>query len=353
MRWTRRLSALLLLAGCATPPTSTAPRAVLWPMPPELPRYIHEGSLRSLANVMPDDDAARLRRLLAGPGAETEEVLAKPLAVAARAGRVFVTDTVKRRIVVFDNPRRKVFEFGLRPPGELVKPRGIAVDAQRRVYVADSGRRQVVVYDDLGLYSHTVGDGTHLEHPSGVAANADGSRVYVVDRGSNESDQHRIQVFDAAGRHIRQIGMRGDAPGRFNIPVQAAVGPDGRLYVLDAGNFRVQVFSPEGEHLHAFGQAGSGLGQFSRPRGLAVDARGAVYVSDAGFANVQVFDERGRLLLPLGERGLEGGPGRFVLPGGIAADETGRVFVVDQYLRKIEVFRALDEAEGRRLAAAG
>jgi DNA-binding beta-propeller fold protein YncE len=264
MLWHRLLSGVLLLAGCATPPPATPPRAVLWPMPPEQPRYIHEGTLRSVANVMPDNDTTRLRRLLTGPGAETEEVLAKPMAVAARGGRVFVTDTVKRRVVVFDNPRRKVFEFGLRPPGELVKPQGIALDAQRHVYVADAGRRQVVVYDDLGLYSHTVGNGDLLEHPTGVATNADGSRIYVVDRGSNESSKHRIQMFDATGRHIRQIGMRGDAPGQFNIPVQAAVGPDGRLYVLDAGNFRVQVFSAEGDYLHAFGQAGTALGQIGR-----------------------------------------------------------------------------------------
>lgn len=339
--------ACLGLLACSQAPTEPArPPGLVWPMPPEQARYRYEASLRSASSVMAESESERLKRMLTGSAMPTETILEKPLAVAARGGRVFVADTVKRRIVVFDNPRRKVFEFGLRAPGELVKPLAIAVDDRRQVYVADASRRQVVVYDDLGLYRRAFGSAEHLEHPVGVAASRDGSRIYVVDRGSNESANHRVQVYDAEGRHLMQIGTRGSADGQFNVPVQAAVGPEGRLYVLDAGNFRVQIFSADGTFIRRFGQAGNGLGQFSRPRGLAVDSDGTCYVSDAGFANIQVFDPLGRLLLPLGQRGLAGGPGRFVLPGGVAVDETGRVFIVDQYLRKVEVLKRLSDAEG-------
>lgn len=318
-------------------------------MPPELPRYQYEASLTSVASVMLESDSDRFRRLATGASLPIDPILEKPIAVAARGGRVYVADSVKRRIVVFDNPRRKVFEFGLRPPGELLKPLGIALDAAGRVYVADATRRQIVIYDSLGLYQSAIGDKSLLEHPVAVTANADGSRIYVVDRGSNESRNHRVQIFDTAGKHLGQIGRRGAGDGEFNVPVQAAVADDGQLYVLDAGNFRVQVFTPEGVYLRSFGSAGNGLGQFARPRGLALDSAGLVYVSDAGFANVQVFDTAGNLLLPLGERDLEGGPGRFVLPAGIAVDETRRVFIVDQYLRKVEVLRGLNKAQGRAL----
>jgi DNA-binding beta-propeller fold protein YncE len=322
-------------------------------MPPELPRFQYEASLRSAASVMVETDADRFRRLATGTALPIDSILEKPIAVAARGGRAYVADSVKRRVVVFDNPRRKVFEFGLRPPGELAKPVGIALDGQGRVYVADATRRQVVVYDALGLYQLAIGDKSLLEHPVAVAASADGGRVYVVDRGSNESAHHRVQMFDGAGRHLGQIGRRGGGDGEFNVPVAAAMGPDGRLYVLDAGNFLIQVFAPDGAFARAFGGAGNGLGQLARPRGLALDDEGLVYVSDASFANVQVFDARGDLLLPLGERDMAGGPGRFVLPAGLAVDETRRLFVVDQYLRKVDVLRRLGEAEGRRLMGGG
>lgn len=341
-----------LLAACASAPVDAPKaRAPLWPMPPELPRFQYEASLRSAASVLVESESDRFRRLATGASLPIDPILEKPIAVAARGGRVYVADSVKRRIVVFDNPRRRVFEFGLRPPGELAKPLGINLDGLGRVYVADATRRQVVVYDSLGLYQRVIGDKTLLEHPVAVAASTDGGRVYVVDRGSNESAHHRVQMFDGTGRHLRQIGRRGGGDGEFNVPVQAAVGADGHLYVLDAGNFRIQVFSPEGGFLRAFGGAGNGLGQLARPRGLALDAEGLIYVSDASFANVQVFDDQGNLLLPLGERDLDGGPGRFVLPAGLAVDETRRLFVVDQYLRKVEVLRRLSETEGRRLMA--
>ena len=285
---------------------------------------------------------------MTGESIPTEPILEKPAGIAASQGLVYVADTVKRRIVVFDIIRRKVFEMGLRPPGDLGKPLSIAVDENGLVYAVDASRKEVVVYDHLGLYQRTVGSPAQLEYPVGIAVSPDGKRIYVVDRANNESLNHRIQVFDETGQLVKTIGKRGGQPGEFNVPVQAALGPDGTLHVLDAGNFRIQAFSPAGEYLREFGSVGNGLGQLARPRGLAIDRDGNIYVTDASFANVQVFDPQGQLLLPMGTHGIEGGPGKFALPSGIAIDESGRVFVADQYLRKVEVLRRLSESEARK-----
>jgi DNA-binding beta-propeller fold protein YncE len=276
----------------------------------------------------------------------------KPIAVAAREGRIYVADTAQRRVVVFDVPRRRVFALGLRAPGTLAKPAALAIDGRRLLYVADSSLRKVLVYDALGLYQRTIGDPQALRRPTGVAVTAAGDRVYVVDRADNDSDQHRVLAYDADGRMLAEIGRRGSGPGEFNIPVQAAVAPDGTLWVLDAGNFRVQAFNTEGRFLRAFGQVGNALGQFSRPRGLACDADGNVYVSDAGFGNVQVFNSQGRLLITLGRAGRFDRPGRYGLVHGVGVDETGRVYIVDQYFNKVEVLRRLGEAEARALLSA-
>ena len=131
------------------------------------------------------------------------------------------------------------------------------------------------------------------------------------------------------------------------------MGPDGTLWVLDAGNFRVQAFDTEGVPLRAFGAVGTGLGQLARPRGLTVDRDGLVYVSDATFCNIQVFTPDGALLLAIGTRGERDAPGRFLLPAKLAADETGRLYIIDQYFHKVEVVRRLSDDEGRRLQAQG
>lgn len=340
----------LVLVSCAPAPPVKDEKTtqLLWPPPPELPRYTWEASLISPASVMVETEQARLRRVMTGESIPTEPILEKPAGIAASQGLVYVADTVKRRIVVFDIVRRKVFEMGLRPPGNLIKPLALAIDGNGLVYAVDASRKEVVIYDHLGLFQRTVGSPALLEYPVGIAVSPDGKRIYVVDRANNESLNHRVQVFDETGQLVKTIGRRGGQPGEFNVPVQAALGTDGTLHVLDAGNFRVQAFSPAGEYLREFGSVGNGLGQFARPRGLAIDRDNNIYVTDASFANVQVFNSQGQLLLPMGMHGIEGGPGKFVLPSGIAIDEAGRVYVADQYLRKVEVLRRLPENEARQ-----
>jgi DNA-binding beta-propeller fold protein YncE len=346
----RDLSLWLLgsaLAGCAAPPVrrQSSPSPV-WPVPPEQPRYAHEATLRNAASAADDSPATRLRQSLTGEGEAAS--FGKPAAVAVSRGRVYVGDTEGRRIFVFDLARRRSFAFGTRREGELRKPAGIAVDANGIVHVVDASARRLVVYDAIGLFQRAIDGAAEWVRPTGVAVSADGARLHVVDTGGVESDAHRVLSYDAQGRLLRSIGRRGEAAGEFNLPVDAALAPDGLLWVLDAGNFRLQAFDEQGRFVRAFGSPGNGLGQFGRPRGLAIDREGLIYVSDASFGNVQVFQADGQLLLALGSRAAQDGPGRFSLPSGVACDETGRVYVVDQFFHKVEVLRRLGDAEGQQ-----
>lgn len=346
-------AASALLASCSTAPPSAGKDESerLWPMPPELPRFAYETTLRSLADVQDVTEQSRLRHLLSGTRPSESNVLEKPSTVAARDGRVFVADSVRRSIVVFDAPRRKVFMFGLRAPATLAKPTGIALDRRGLVYVADATLRRVFVYDALGLHQRTIGAPAQLQRPTGVAASPDGSRIYVIDRGDNDSDLHRVVMYRGDGTLVKEIGRRGKRDGEFNVPVQAVVSPDGNLHVLDAGNFRVQTFDADGNYLRSFGQVGTGFGQFARPRALACDDEGRLYVTDASFGNVQIFTDRGELLLAIGRGGPLDVPGRYGIIGGVAVDNTGRIYVVDQMFAKVEVIRRVSEQEGRALQA--
>lgn len=342
----RRFNTALLglaVAGCQSRPAAPVKTAgpVVWPAPPDPPRFRHEATLRNAASVAEGSGGALMQRLLTGDDA-SRNTFAKPMGVAAHQGRVFVTDTEGRRVFVFDVPRRKTFQFGFRREGALKMPAGIAVDAQGTVYVVDSSARRLVIYDALGLYLRHI-DGDDWAHPTAVAVSPDGGRICVVDTDRVDSDSHRIYVHAADGRRLQVIGRRGEAAGEFNLPTDAALAPDGTLWVLDAGNFRVQAFDRDGAPLRQFGSVGSGLGQFARPRGLAVDAQGLVYVSDASFCNVQVFQPGGELLLAIGARGEQDAPGRYLLPSKLACDERGFLYVVDQYFHKVDVIRRLGD----------
>lgn len=355
--WKKRLllaGAALLLAAC----TSTTvkdnkveeePDVLFWPSPPDLPRFGYETALRSAADLIEESENKRLARQFTGEAIKADPAFSKPYGIAARNGKIYITDTVSRSVTVFDVPRRKVYYMGLRDPGALAKPSGIALDKEMRVYVADVTARQVNIYDSLGLFLHSVGGPKDLERPTGVAVNAAGNRIYVIDRSMNEDTNHRVVVYDDTGRKLFVIGERGTGEGKFNVPVQGAVGPDGTLYVLDAGNFRVQAFDPDGKFLRAWGKIGNNLGDLMRPRGIGVDDEGNVYVTDAAFGNIQIFNSKGQLLMVIGSSGIKDRPGRYSLPGGVAVDETGRLYVTDQYFSKVEVFRRLTEKEGERI----
>jgi DNA-binding beta-propeller fold protein YncE len=320
----------------------------MWPLPPELPRYLYEGSLRNAGSVRDESPGSQMFRSLTGVNNDGAS-FGKPLAVAARNGRVYVTDTEGRRVFVFDLRRRRTFSFGLRFEGELKKPAGIATDASGLVYVVDSTARRVVVFDALGLYVSSI-DGTRdWVRPSAIAVTPDGQRIHVLDTGGVESNTHCVWTYAHDGRALGALGRRGREPAEFNLPTDLTVGPDGALWVLDAGNFRVQAFDAERRFVRQFGSLGTSVGQLARPRGIAVDRDGLVYVSDATFCNVQVFQPDGQLLLTIGSRADRDAPGRYLLPARLACDETGRLYVVDQFLHKVEVLRRLSDAEGHRL----
>lgn len=318
----------------------------LWPEPPEQPRLVFQTVLRSLADIRRENESEKLKRLATGRGISTELVYEKPASIAARGGRIYVADPPNRSIVVFDVPRGRLFRFGVRPPHVMQQPNSLAIDDAGRVYALDSKAKKVMVFDALGLFLFEVGDPKAFTRPVGVAVSGDGTRIYVVDRGSLRDDDHKVVVYSPSGELVQTLGQRGSEEGRFNIPLEAAVAPDGSLAVLDSGNFRVQIFDAEGRFVRAFGGLGNAMGQLSRPRGLAIDRDGNIYVSDANFNNVQIFNPQGQLLLTLGGMDMRGGPGQFALVGALAADDGGYVYVADMFFKKIEVYRRLSDAEG-------
>jgi len=340
---------VLLLAACAGPSTPLAEvEKPVFPQPPDPPRFYYERTISTSIDVEIESGESAFERMVTG-SQRIGVGMSKPFGVAVHQGRVFVSDSISRQVFAFDVREARFFEIGIRDPGQLAKPMGVAVDAQGNLYVCDATLKQVLKYDRDGNYQRHFGEPEMFDRPAGVAVDPDGGRVYVVDTGGVASQRHQVSVFDTlSGELLRTISRRGDQDGELNLPRDATVGVDGNLYVVDGGNFRVQVFSPEGAFLRGFGEVGRQGGQFSRPKGIGADADGNVYVADTAFGNFQIFDPEGRLLLAVGRRDSRNGPANFMLPAGLAVDEDGRVYMIDQFFKKVDVFRpaALGEDEG-------
>ena len=77
-------------------------------------------------------------------------------------------------------------------PGQLFRPKGVAVDSKGRLYISDSYMNVIQVFDDEGRFLHLLkigGPARAMESPTGIAI-GDDNRLYVV-----ETLNNRVSVF--------------------------------------------------------------------------------------------------------------------------------------------------------------
>jgi len=229
-------------------------------------------------------------------------------------------------------------EFGI-APGQFSAPCDVAVDERGNIYVSDSWNHRIQRFSPEGkLLAHwgkkaNIWDlkKDELYYPKGIAVDTDGN-VYVAD-----SADHRIIKYSPEGKVLFVVGEEGKTALRFHIPLDVATDLQDNLYITDSGNHRIQKLTSNGEYVNRWGEEGRKPGQFNRPSGVAVDREGRVYVVDSGNHRVQVFDSAGKLLTLFGKRGK--GPGEFESPESIAIGPDGKIYVLDWGNNRIQVFQ--------------
>jgi len=332
--------ACALLVACAAGPQTAEPEPErFFPPPPAVPVYVFEHSVFGSDDLAQQSSGGGFLATLVGVQRGGGQGLTRPLALAARQGRVAVVNALDQAVSVFDFARHQFVRWDLSSDGAQRNLVGVSVDRQGRWYVADAMANVVLVLSDQGQVQRRIGGTRWLSRLVNVAVDPAGQRVYAIDQTGRT---HRIRVFDATtGSLLGDVGEDGSEAALLNLPVDAAVGPDGRLYVVDSGNFRVAVFDRDGKYLFDFGSAGKRPGQFARPKEIAIDTHGRVYVADAGHGDVQVFDAQGKFLFTVGTRADQGASATYMLPAGVALDGDERLYVLDQWYVKLDVYRPL------------
>lgn len=205
-----------------------------------------------------------------------------PVAVAKRNGTIFVADSGLAAIVAFSDEGKLLFTITNR----LQRPAGLAISGER-LFVVDSVRQAVLVFDLKGNFLSEFGKrGTGLgefNYPTHIASDREG-HLFITD-----SMNARVEVLGNAGKFQSQIGSAGDAPGHFGRPKGAAVDSFGHIYVIDGLFDTVQVFGRGGQLLLNFGGSGSRPGEFWLANGVAISRTNEIYVADAYNRRVQVF----------------------------------------------------------------
>ncbi|MGQ0524691.1 MAG: 6-bladed beta-propeller [Betaproteobacteria bacterium] len=336
----------LLLAGCAaTEPRvlhfgmEDAPegRRLMWPPPPEIPRFLYAGRLVGEENFRSPAAEGFMRRLASFLlGEKPLTVLQRPQSGTVDAkGRILVTDASRQAVFVFDTVAGDLMVWD-KADGliNFVAPVGIATGHDGDILVADAELGVVVRLDSRGNPQRTIGRGV-LKRPTGLAYDATQRRIFVAD-----TRAHDIKVFSEDGRLLNTIGRHGEADGEFNFPTHIAYAR-GELYVTDTMNSRIQVFSDGGSRWRlTFGRRGLFVGNLVRPKGVTVDSDGNIYVVESYYDHLLVFNRNGEFLMGIG--GLGQDTGKFYLPSGAWTDSRNRVFVADMFNGRVVLFQYLE-----------
>ncbi len=303
----RLLCALVILpalAGCASMGVTADP--VYFPPPPGSPRVVHLKSFNRLHDLVPVRGSLLeiLRSGSVSPYVQT------PAGVAFHSDHLYVCDTGINVVHDWDLATGRARRIGHSGDIVLVKPVAVAVDEAGTVYVADTGRGELVAFDAAGRFIRAFRPPDCDEYrPVSVAVSQ--LRLYVADIAA-----HRIDVFSTDdGIHEGSFGGIGGEPGRFYFPMGVALDAAGHIFVSDSMNARVQAFDAGHNPVGSIGRPGNRYGDMGKPRNLALGPDGVVFIADVAFAHIHLFNKQGRLLMLLG--GPDDQPGGTPMPVGV------------------------------------
>jgi phospholipase C len=212
-------------------------------------------------------------------------VLRHPDGVAVdSAGDIWVADTGHDQIVEFSPSGRELQSFGSEGSGngQLDHPQGLAFDSAGNIWVADQDNNRIEEFSATGSYLSQIAVAT----PDGIAIDQTGN-LWVSS--PSYADGNAVYEFTPAGTNLEYYGSTQASYGAFSNTAGIAIGPAGRIYVVNADYSLVTVLNPDGSFYTEFGlqsDPANAAQDLSFPQGIAVTAGGTVYVADSGNGRV-------------------------------------------------------------------
>jgi sugar lactone lactonase YvrE len=320
--------------------------------------------------------------------------LAAPFGVAVRSdGTVFIAERDAERVraiqggnlvtVAGDGIAGFGGDGGPAADATFDGTKGLALDAQGNMYIADSANNRIRKVDTNGVVSTIAGNGTTTYGVDDVPATVvglDGPSDVVVDGAGNviftDTNHHRIRFVDPQGDIHLLVGTGDPSFGADGAPaaqtaIQHPTGltwdPNGSLVFADFDNNRIRRLKDDGtlETIAGNGQQGfAGDGgpatqaSLYNPVDMAFDAQGELFIADFRNQRVRKIDASG-IITTIAGTGQAAGSADFQPatiatlngPTDVAVDSTGNVLIVDSgsnRVRRVSPRGVIDSIGGQR-----
>jgi len=245
-------------------------------------------------------------------------------------GSLWVAERENHRIQKFSPDGTSLLIIGKKGTGPLQfsSPDSLAVDAAGNIFVADTWNHRIQKISKTGKFLTWWGsknwkvasrDGEFFG-PRGVAVDSQGN-VYVADTGN-----HRIQKFNNVGKFIKAWGSKGPGDDQLNEPIGIAVDNKDFVYVADTHNRAVKKFTTEGRSELKWPIDGWKELRYTAMGFIGLDNADRIYVSDSAQDVVFVYVNNGAYV---GEwKNDTNGSRMFHGPSGVTVDSVN-IFVAD------------------------
>jgi tetratricopeptide (TPR) repeat protein len=221
-------------------------------------------------------------------------MLDKPVGLALDANRrLYISSSGNHTIFVINFPDGKfITKIGKpgRLQGEINTPLDLDVRADGLLAVADSGNKRVQIFDGTGTFlreihykEETAKKELRSLAPRGVLWLPSGELVVSY------PTFHQIVCWDLQGQIIWRYGSMGSGKGQMNEPAHIALGRGGNLMVSDGKNNRIVEVSPTGQYVRHHSGRGTMPGKLYTPRGLVLTNDDVLCVIDQGNNRVSLF----------------------------------------------------------------
>ena len=244
----------------------------------------------------------------------------KGMTYNSRDGSVLVTDMVNQEVCRVDLASERIVPlFKLRDAGNAVN--GISVTHEGLIAVSDYYKQNIHLYspDSYEFVKPFTTD--ELKGPNGLAV-SDKGHVFVA-----ESNRKAVGVFDGNGSSLYRFGTSAPAgeakEGKFVWPYQICIPSDGLVYVSDTQGSRIQVFEQDGTHIRDIGG-----GITNGPGGISMSAEGYLVASSIRSQSVYFFTVNGRLVHEFKKCGVPESHG-------LAVNQAGSIFMADYTNKRV------------------